>query len=238
MKKINFKDIILFEDDNYIVVNKPPYISTLEDRTSPINILDIARAYNPDIQICHRLDKETSGALVIAKNSEAYRNIAMQFEARTVQKVYHAVVDGIHNLEPVKVSAPILLLGKGKVAVSFGQGKPSETLVRTSQTYKRHTLVECKPLTGRMHQIRIHMKYLGAPLAGDETYGGKKILLSQLKKRFNLTKGAEEKPLCERVALHAYSVEFKNMDESAVFIEAPYPKDFDVLIKQLEKNSR
>lgn len=238
MKKINFKDIILFEDDNYIVVNKPPFISTLEDRTSPINILDIARQYNSEIQICHRLDKETSGALVIAKNNEAYRNIAIQFEHRQVDKIYHAVVEGIHNFEPIKVSAPILLLRKAKVAISFSEGKPSETLVRTKKAFKRHTLVECKPLTGRMHQIRIHMAYLKAPLAGDELYGGKIVMLSDLKKRFNVTKGEEETPLFSRVALHAYSIQFTNVDGQTIFVEAPYPKDFEVFLKQLEKNSR
>ncbi len=238
MKKIKFQDLILFEDDDYILINKPPFVATLEDRTSPINILEIARAYNPDIQICHRLDKETSGALVIAKHTEAYRHMALQFEHRTVGKLYHAVVDGIHDIEPISVSAPILTLKKGKVAISFQQGKPSETLVRTAKAYKKHTLVECKPLTGRMHQIRIHMAHVGAPLAGDETYGGQKIFLSSLKRRYNVGKGVEEKPLFDRVALHAFSITFQKLDGEEVTVQAPYPKDFAVLIKQLEKNSR
>ncbi len=88
MKYPNFKDLILFENDDYIVVNKPPFIASLDERgaAGEVNILRLAKQYSADAQVCHRLDKETSGAIVIAKNPEAYRNLAMQFERRKVKK--------------------------------------------------------------------------------------------------------------------------------------------------------
>lgn len=95
--KINFKDLILFEDNDFILINKPPFISTLEDRNESTTIISLAREAEPDPQVCHRLDKDTSGVLAIARNPEAYRHLSMQFENREVTKTYHAVADGIHT---------------------------------------------------------------------------------------------------------------------------------------------
>ena len=87
MKYPNFKDLIIFENDDYIVVNKPPFVASLDERSTAgeVNILRLAKQYADDAQVCHRLDKETSGAIVIAKNPDAYRNLAMQFERRKVK---------------------------------------------------------------------------------------------------------------------------------------------------------
>ncbi|MEY3565229.1 MAG: hypothetical protein RJA23_1399 [Bacteroidota bacterium] len=99
MKKITFEDLILFENSDFLVINKPPYLSSLDDRHEAQNILDLAKGYWEDAQLCHRLDKETSGCLVIAKHPEAYRHLAMQFENRQVEKIYHAVVEGIQDFQ-------------------------------------------------------------------------------------------------------------------------------------------
>jgi len=235
MKKIEFKDLILFENDDFIVVNKPPYLSTLDDRHEAQNILHLAKKYIPDAQVCHRLDKETSGCLVIAKHPEAYRHMAMQFEDRSVHKIYHAVVDGIHEFKQTMVDRNLLANNKGISKVS-PEGKPALTYFDTLRSYFHHSLIACNPITGRMHQIRVHLAYLGAPICGDELYGGKPLYLSKIKRKFNLKKGTEEEPLMQRVSLHAFSIGFSLMDGSAKVVEAPYPKDFAVLIKQLEKN--
>ncbi|MBL7870548.1 MAG: RluA family pseudouridine synthase [Cyclobacteriaceae bacterium] len=237
MPKFKFEDAILYRDDDFILINKPPFISTLEDRNDSQNILSLARAYEPDAQVCHRLDKETSGVLAIARNPEAYRHLSMQFENRTVTKIYHAVADGNHNFKDQKVDAPILKQNDGTAKISRS-GKEAQTHFTTYQSYKNHTLVACQPVTGRMHQIRVHLAFLKAPITGDEMYGGKPFYVSSIKRGFNLKKLTEEEPLIKRMALHAFSLEFNLLDGSKMTIEAPYPKDFQALIRQLSENKR
>lgn len=236
MKKIDFKDLVLFENDDYLVINKPPYLSTLDDRHEARNILHLAKSYVPDAQVCHRLDKETSGCLIIAKHSAAYRHVAIQFEERKVDKTYHAVAEGIHHFDQTVVDRNIVATNKGIAKISI-EGKPAFTVFTTLKTYFSHTLVVCKPVTGRLHQIRKHLAYLNAPICGDELYGGKPLYLSSLKRKFNLKKNTEELPIMQRVALHAQGIQFEGVDGEPIAVTAPYPKDFAVLIKQLDKNS-
>lgn len=236
MAKMDFKSLIIYEDDNYIVINKPPYVSTLDDRNNDVNILAMAKSYFAEAQVCHRIDKDTSGALAIAKNPDAYRSLSIQFENRKVNKLYHAVVDGIHKFEEELVDMPILSLSNGTVKIDYKKGKDASTYVNTLVAYKMHTLVACKPITGRMHQIRVHLSNQGAPIVGDNQYGGKPFFLSSVKKKYNLKKWTEELPLIKRFALHAYSIGFELPDGKNVEIHAPYPKDFNVLTKQLGKH--
>jgi RluA family pseudouridine synthase len=234
--KLSIPDILIFENEDYFVVNKPPYISTLEDRVEKVNLLGLAKEYSHDAQACHRLDKDTSGALAFAKNPEAYRHLSMQFEHREVTKIYHAIVDGIHRFQDQLVDAPILKQDDGVVKLSR-QGKEAQTYFTSLKSYRYHTLLECKPITGRMHQIRIHLASLKASISGDEQYGGKPVMLSQLKRTFNLKKFTEEQPLSKRMALHAFSLEFALLDGERQRFEAPYPKDMQALLRQLELNS-
>lgn len=235
MPRLKFTDLILYEDDDYVVINKPASISTLEDRNDPYSIIDLARGYIESAQVCHRLDKETSGALVIAKHQEAYRAMSIQFEKRKVRKIYHAICDGIHEFEDMVVDLPIYVTGRGTVKIDQQQGKDARSIATTLAAYQKHSLVSCSPVTGRMHQVRIHLSSAGAPIAGDEQYGGQPLYLSSLKRHYNLKKWKEELPLIKRVALHARALEFELFSKKAVAIEAPYPKDFAVAIKQLEK---
>jgi RluA family pseudouridine synthase len=234
--KIKFEDIVLFENENYVVVNKPAFIATLEDRSESVNLLQLARQVYPDAQVCHRLDKETSGALAIARNPEAYRHLSIQFEKREVVKRYHAVADGLHQFSDFLVDAPILKQDDGTVRISNREGKPAQTWFNSLKSFRMHTLVECKPITGRMHQIRIHLSLSGAPIMGDTQYGGKLFYLSQVKRGFNLKKGTDEEPFMKRMALHAFSLLFQDLDGTAIEVEAPYQKDMAALLKQLEAN--
>lgn len=235
--RFDFEKAILYQDDDFVLINKPPFISTLEDRNDPTNILAVARMHVPDAQVCHRLDKDTSGVLAIAKHPEAYRHLSMQFENREVEKVYHAVADGLHSFTDQLVDAAIEKLPDGMVKISR-QGKSAQTHFTTLQTYKNHSLVECRPVTGRMHQIRIHLAILKAPITGDELYGGKPFFVSQVKRGFNLKKMTEEQPLIKRMALHAFSLHFTLLGGGKIQVDAPYPKDFQALIRQLEENRR
>lgn len=235
MKVKDIKSLILWENEDYVVVNKPPFISSLQDRHDNINMLKLAKAYVADAQLAHRLDKETSGALIIAKNEAAYRHTSMQFTSRKVDKTYHALIEGIHNFDDRAVQAPIQVLSNQNKVKIGKQGKEAVTFFKTLKTYNGYTLVACKPVTGRMHQIRIHLVSQGAVIVGDETYGGNPFYLSSLKRKFNLKKLTDEEPLIRRMALHAAEVGFKDLDGENVKIEAPYPKDFRVLIKQLDK---
>ncbi|QSE99020.1 RluA family pseudouridine synthase [Fulvivirga lutea] len=234
-KKINFKDLVIWEDSDYWVINKPPFISTLDDRNDPVNILGLAKQQNENAHVCHRLDKDTSGLLIIAKNDEAYRHVSIQFEKRSIGKVYHAVADGIHDFNDKVVEDKILKLSNGTVRIDR-KGKEAKTTFNTLKAYKLHTLIECKPLTGRMHQIRIHLANIGASISGDSYYGGKPFYLSSVKKKFNLKKDTEEQPLVKRHALHAYKLTFLNLKDEKVEVQGEYPKDMRVLIEQLEKN--
>jgi 23S rRNA pseudouridine955/2504/2580 synthase len=239
--RLNFKDLIIFENDDYILINKPPHIASLDERQADnsLSILRLAKEYSDDAQLAHRLDKETSGVLAIAKNPESYRHLAMQFEHRKVEKRYHAVVNGTHDFEMISVYLPIAQKRDGtQVTIDRQKGKEAETIFNTIKVYRHHTLVECMPITGRMHQIRIHLVCLKAPIVCDPTYNGDMIYLSDIKtKKFNLKKDTDELPLIRRVALHAHSLTFRLMNEEVIKVTAPYPKDFEVLVKQLDKFS-
>jgi 23S rRNA pseudouridine955/2504/2580 synthase len=237
LKYPSFKDLILFENDDYIVVNKPPFVASLDERggSGEVNILRLAKQYSDDAQVCHRLDKETSGAILIAKHPEAYRNASMQFERRKVTKIYHAVVDGQFTFNDLFVDLPILNDGNKNVTIDRMEGKRAETYFNSIKYYKHYTLVECKPVTGRMHQIRIHLATQRASICGDIMYRGKPVFLSNLKKGYRIAKDQDEQPIMKRFALHARHLTFKGMDDQEIVIEAPYPKDFATLIKLLDK---
>jgi len=231
-----FENTILHEDDNLIVINKPPFLASLDERDGEGgSVHRLAKKYYPDAQVCHRLDKETSGLLLIAKNPETYRAVSIEFEHRRVEKIYHAVIEGTHIFDDLLVDLSILKMGNKNVTIDRANGKRAETYFKSLHYFKHYTLVECRPVTGRMHQIRIHLATQRASIAGDKLYKGKPIFLSQIKKRgFTLSKGQEEQPVMKRLALHAREIRFVLNGKDYRF-EAPYPKDFGTLLKLLEK---
>ncbi len=235
MRALKLKDHIVFEDNDYLIINKPAGISSLSDRQDAMSVLTWSQDYWPQAQLCHRLDKQTSGAIALAKNPEAYRHLSMQFQNREVNKTYHAVVQGRQHYSEKKIELALTVGRRGLVHVNQG-GKDSETLVTTLDVYKAHSLLSCTPVTGRTHQIRVHLSHVGAPIVGDLTYGGKLFYLSEIKHKYNLKKFTEEKPLMSRLALHAANLKFQLLQGKEQAFEAPYPKDFQVLIKQLNKN--
>lgn len=231
-----FNELIIHEDDNLIVINKPAFLASLDEREGvETSVLRMAKRYHADAQVCHRLDKETSGLLLIAKNAETYRAVSIEFERRRVTKRYHAIIEGTHVFEDVLVDLPILNLGNKNVTIDRANGKRAETYFNSLRYFKHYTLMECRPVTGRMHQIRIHLATQHAAIVGDSLYKGKPVYLSQIKKRgFTLAKGQEEQPIMRRFALHAKELRF-TIDGHEYHFVAPYPKDFATLVRQLEK---
>ncbi len=238
MKLPALKDLILFQNDDYLILNKPPFLSTLDERAGPAaapSLLRLVRQTYPDAQVGHRLDKETSGALAVALNPAAYRHLSMQFEAHTVQKLYHAVATGVQRFEDDVVERSVEVSPRGGKARLAYNGKEATTILNTLETFRRHSLVACQPVTGRMHQIRLHLLYRNAPIVGDDLYGAAPLYLSQLKRRFKLAQGTEEQPIIGRFALHAVELAFQGLDGAEIRTQAPYPKDFAVLLKLLRQ---
>ncbi len=235
MKPAKFKNSIIHEDDNYLVINKWPGISTLSDRNQAVCMLDLARRYLENIQVCHRLDKDTSGVLVFAKNPESYRSLSLQLQNRSVEKVYHALVEGRHQYHDETICLPLHVGRRGHVRISHASGKNAETILNTIKQFNLHTLVQVKPTTGRTHQIRVHLSAVNAPIVGDQNYGGHELFLSDLKRNYNLSKDTIELALMARPALHAQSFKFQISENNSKILEAEYPKDFKVTLKQLDK---
>lgn len=210
-------------------------MSTLEDRSGEENFLDVLRVIYPGVQVCHRLDKETSGVLICAKNKDTYKYMSALFERRKVRKVYHALVQGAVQWKDRVVDKPILKQLNGRVRIDR-RGKPSVTHCSSLVTFKNHTLMSCLPLTGRMHQIRIHLAHEGYPICADGFYGGQPIFLSNIKRNYLRKGNKPERPLLSRVALHALSINFSEADGKSMYFEAPYPKDFNAAINQLRRS--
>lgn len=231
-----FREWIIREDDDYLIINKPPNVASLHERqdSGVASVLEAARALFPNVQLCHRLDRETSGAMVIAKNPEAYRNLALQFEQRTVTKIYHCVVEGQLPVQDFVVDLPINTDDSEHVRIDRKRGKPALTIFSALEVFRHFTLMEARPKTGRMHQIRVHLASQNARIACDTRYGGREHLLSSIKRHVH----GEDAPLIRRFALHAYSIKFKGLDGSEVQATAPYPKDLEVFVKLLRKYDR
>ena len=227
--------MVVLENDEFAVINKPPFISTLQDRNSQTNILSLAKKNWTEAKVCHRLDKETSGLLIIAKSESCYKEFSNLFTKREVHKLYYAVVDGRHELEDEEVDLP-LFSSSNKSRVDYESGKPSVTLVSTVNIFKNHSLLACMPFTGRMHQIRVHLAAIGFPICGDSIYGGRPIYLSKIKRNFKIRKSEEEQPLMSRLSLHAYALKFSFAGQE-FSVKAEYPKDFRATINQLNKNT-
>ena len=237
-KNGTFKDWILFEDKDYILINKPAGIASLKERgnSQKANLLDLARNYTSVAFLCHRIDKYTSGGLLFAKNEESLRNASVQFQRREVTKVYHALVHGVADLKDTTVDLPIWIDQRNrKVRIDKQNGKKSKTIFNTIKQYNDFSLIACTLESGRMHQIRIHLSHLSFPIVGDHLYGGKDVLLSDIKHKFNFNRTGEEQPIIKRFALHAFKLGFKNLKGEIMEFEIPYPKDFKVLEKMFSK---
>ena len=234
-KKIRFEDLILYEDDQILAVNKPVGVSSLADKQA-LTLQGLGKAYYPDLHLCHRIDKMTSGVLLMAKNMEVYREISLQFQYRKISKRYQTLVSGVQKFDQYEVALPLLVSTNKRVVVHMQEGKKAKTILNSTRHFRNFTLVSCEPITGRMHQIRVHLSAVRSPIIGDLLYGGEDIYLSQIKRNYKASGRKEERPLNHGFLLHAQSIDFDHPDTGErLSIEAPLPKNFQVVLKQLEK---
>lgn len=230
---------IVFENDSFVAVNKPGGMLTIPDREqSEKSLKEYLIDLYGTIYTVHRLDKDTSGLVIFAKTEMAHKFFSRLFEERKIEKYYLGVVCGLPSPFSGLIDAPIAehLIHKGMMVV-HRNGKPSSTGYEVVEGNKYFSLVSFQLHTGRTHQIRVHSKNIGHPLACDPLYGdGKPILLSGIKKKFKLSKhDDEERPMLNRLALHSYQMIFD--DEQGVHHEltAEIPKVFKALMQQLKK---
>lgn len=210
------------------------------------------------LRLVHRIDKDTSGAVLVAKNIETERFLRIAFEEGRVRKRYLALVEGEHPLADGEVELIDLPLGpderkSGRVMVRERDGKPSKTRVAVERRFHGYTLLACEPLTGRTHQIRVHLAQTGFPLAVDPVYGRRDAFyLSSIKPGYKQKAGRKERPLIERLSLHAARIGVPALGlatdlgqaagadgaDVVTWVDAPLPKDFSNALKQLDKLRR
>ena len=242
---------ILHEDDDIVVINKAPgvvvhpgagnYDKTIVNGLlfhCKNNLSGIGGKLRPGI--VHRIDKDTSGVIVAAKNDRSHIYLSKQFSEHSIKRIYESVIWG--SLRPLngRISENISRSTRNRqlMAVSKNKGKKAITNYKTLKVFKninlpKISLVECKLETGRTHQIRVHMNFKGNPIVGDKSYGKTKIKFKKIDK-------IVEKNLKDfnRQALHAKSLGFIHpKTKKEIFFEADRPKDFDLLIKSLKKAS-
>jgi len=246
--RMKLTEITIAETEDWIALNKPSGLLSIPDREGKdisLKKLLIEKYARPDdpvgrgnIFTVHRLDKDTSGLIVFAKNETTHKLLSQQFEERQTEKIYVGLVLG--SLAEKKGSINTLIsehpVKKGLMTV-YKKGKESLTDYEVLEDFKIFSWVQFQIHTGRTHQIRVHAKHMGHPVVCDELYGdGKPVLLSSLKHKFKLSKNElEERPILNRLALHALSLQFINTNGEKMKLEAPLPKDLKALLQQLRK---
>ncbi|MEO6488301.1 MAG: RluA family pseudouridine synthase [Ferruginibacter sp.] len=243
--KILFKklqDIIVFENGDIVAINKPAGLLTIPDRSQTEKSLkEFLQDKYGSIFTIHRLDKDTSGLVMFAKNEQAHKYYSLLFEERKVEKYYLGIVLGSPANTTGEIDAPIAEHGlqKGLMTV-HRNGKPSKTTYEVLDANRNFSLVSFQLHSGRTHQIRVHTQNIGHSLACDPLYGdGKPILLSSIKKKFKLGQhDLTERPMLNRLALHSYKLCFEDMGGKTMEILTEMPKEFRVLMQQLKKYSR
>ena len=211
----------LWVDAAILAVNKPSGLRTLPDGYNPAepHLKRLLEPFYGRLWITHRLDKDTSGVIVLARTAEAHRSLNMQFDQHHIQKVYHTLVRGVPAWEETIVDLPLRPNGdrRHRTVVDPQGGKPARTRLRVLERFDGFALVEAHPETGRTHQIRAHLNAIHFPLAGDRLYGG-----------------GEPLPPLEVFGLHARQLSLTHpLSSEALVLEAPYPLLFQSTLEAL-----
>jgi len=231
---------IIFENDQFVAVNKPSGILTIPDRYDETLVSlhkSLEKKYQK-IYTIHRLDKETSGIILFAKNEASHKYLSGLFERRVIQKFYLGFVCGSLQNKNGIIDEPLLEhpVSKGRMMINK-KGKPSVTEYEVTEDYGLYSLIKFQIHSGRTHQIRVHMKHIGHPIVCDEIYGnGDPVLLSSFKKKYKFSgQDDEERPILNRLALHSYQLIFTDNLHIQHNLKAELPKDMKALQHQLDK---
>lgn len=229
-KVSQLEDRIVFEDKSIIVLNKPAGIAVHGGSGVDFGVIEAMRSLRPQqkfLELVHRLDKDTSGVLLIAKKRSALKHLHDQLRYKKMQKDYFALVRGEWQSHNKVINAPLLklTLKSGERIVRVNQeGKASETRFKIKQRYKGVTLVQASPVTGRTHQIRVHCQYAGHPIACDDKYSEQKFDDSMRALGLN------------RLFLHAVQLKFIHPStEEVMQVKAPLDDALELLLSKLEK---
>lgn len=240
MKRNNDYSVI-YCDDDIVVFNKRSGLLIAADRYDPdAPRLDVvAEKEFGKLFAVHRIDKDTSGLVIYAKNAEAHKSLSKQFEERSVEKTYHCLVNGHPTWDNLTVSLPLQPDGddRHRTVVNKRFGKPSKTDFENLGNCGPFSWIIAHPHTGRTHQIRAHLQTTGFPIVCDPLYSGNQhpVLLSDFKRKYN-GDTLNERPLLNRLALHAYSISINHpKTNERMSFNAPYPRDMEAVRKQLAK---
>jgi 23S rRNA pseudouridine1911/1915/1917 synthase len=235
---------VIYEDDDLIILDKSADMIVHPARGNTHGTLVNALAHYSDTLssglgefrpgIVHRLDRDTTGVMIVTKNDQAQWKVAKQFETRQVHKTYLAIVHGTPELRADRINAPLGIHPKirEKYAVRPEIGKEAITFYEVAEAFRGYSLLRCRPQTGRTHQIRVHLSSIKHPIVADDMYGGKLVYPWQLAD----TEPQPQDPVIARCALHASTIEFRHpTTEQMVQFEAPLPEDmhhFLTLLRQ------
>jgi tRNA pseudouridine32 synthase/23S rRNA pseudouridine746 synthase len=171
----------VYIDDHLLVLDKPSGLLSVPGRTEPDCLSARAQAEWPDARVVHRLDQATSGLFVMARGAEAQRRLGLAFEKRRVHKTYVAVVEGRVRADEGEITLPLIVdwPNRPRQVVDAVNGRPAQTFWRVLARTDARSLVELRPVTGRSHQLRVHLQAIGHPIVGDDLYGhaGPRLLL-------------------------------------------------------------
>lgn len=231
---------VIFEDEAVIAFDKPSGLLIAPDRwdKSRENLMGLVHEkLGHDVANVHRIDADTSGLVLCAKTKPALDALTGQFQSKTVEKIYDAIVAGSPASDDYTVDFVLKEdeAAPGRMCVVKKHGKAAVTVFKVVARFGAFAQVECRPLTGRTHQIRVHLAASGTPILNDRFYGNDtQLLLSELKRGY---KGRdEERPLIRRLALHAAALTFTHPStRERLTLRAPRPQDFAVALKYLGK---
>ncbi len=216
---------ILWSDENILAINKPAGLLSIQDGYRPelpcaVNLL---KENQGQLWVVHRLDKETSGILLFARNARAHKFLNEQFQRRQVQKIYHAFIIGSPNWEHQEINLPLKVDGdrQHRTRVNLPGGKPAQTDIIVISRFPGYSFVEARPHSGYTHQIRAHLSAIGFPILSDPLYDRNSFL---------------HQHILSRLGLHAFQISFMEMDSvTPLILTAPYPHEFQDALSRLSQ---